>query len=63
MVPCALGQGKILRPLSTKTTEFGVKNMFKNFGRSKIRTFTVVILLFLEGNKTRIALEMILTKL
>jgi len=43
-VPYALGQGIILRPLSTKTTEFEVKNRCKSCGRSKNSTFTVVIL-------------------
>jgi len=28
-VPCALGQEIFLQPLSTKTTEFEVKNSFK----------------------------------
>jgi len=29
-VPCALGQEILLRPLSTKSTEFEVKNRCKN---------------------------------
>jgi len=34
-VPCALGQGIILRPLSTKTTKFEVKNKCKSAEEAK----------------------------
>jgi len=34
-VPCALGQGVILLPLSTKTTEFEVKNRCKSAEEEK----------------------------
>jgi len=43
-VPCALKQGIIFCPLSTKTTEFEMKHRCKSCGRSKNETFTVVIL-------------------
>jgi len=35
-VSCALGQGIFLRPLSTKTTEFEVKNSCKNLEDAKL---------------------------
>jgi len=35
MVPCAMGQGIILRPMSTKTTEFEVKNRRKSAKEAK----------------------------
>jgi len=47
-VPCALGL--FLRPLSTKTTEFEVKNNCKNLEDAK--------LFFFEGNKPHLVLEM-----
>jgi len=40
-----------------------MKNKCESCGRSKSRTFTVVILFFFEGNKTHLALEMNLTNL
>jgi len=42
-ITCALGQEIFLCPLSTKTTEFEVKNRSKSAGRIKNRTFTAVI--------------------
>jgi len=52
-----------LRFLSTKTTEFKVKNRCKSAEEAKSRTITVVILFLFEGNKTHLTLEMSLTKL
>jgi len=52
------GARNILAPSSTKTTKFEMKNQCKTCGRSKSTTFTVVILFFFEGNKTRLAQEM-----
>jgi len=34
-IPCALGQGIILRPLSTKSTEFEMKNRCKSAEEAK----------------------------
>jgi len=53
-----------LCPLSTKTRELDMKNRCKSAEEAKTRHFTVVILVFFEGNKTHlVAQEMNTTKL
>jgi len=49
--PCALGKEIFLRPLSTKTTEFEVKNRRKSAEAAKF-------VIFFEDNKKHLVLEM-----
>jgi len=61
-VPCALGQEIFLRPRQQKLQRLKLKKVRK-CGRSKNRTFSVVILSVFEGNKTHLELEMNSTRL
>jgi len=56
-VPCALGQEIFFRPPSAKIAEFEVKNRYKVGEDVNAGTSTEGILLFYEGNKSRLMLE------